>query len=374
MILKIETLKDVANKLVNAVDANELSQVTETLELQAADKMLTVSVTNQEYFVEVNTPIDVEENFHATVNANLFLKLVSQTTSDIIDLTMNDNYLLMKGNGVYKLPLIFDKDELLVLPRIYIGEVTSEMDVSTEVLHSILNYNSKELTKLIQSSPLVQRFYYLDENGCVTFTTGACVNNFKLDQPIKVLLNSRLVKLFKLLKGNTTHLSLGHRAISADVIQTIIRLECDGVTITSILTCDDTLVTKVPADIIRERALKTYDYSVNMNRDVLIQAINRLLLFSSGIADKENLKPYGTFEFGRNSVTIYDTRKDNHEVIYYNNDTNIDNYTAMLDLYDIKNTLDTCSESYLNFSFGDGQAIVIGRNNVYNVIPECTTI
>ena len=43
----------------------------------------------------------------------------------------------------------------------------------------------------------------------------------------------------------------------------------------------------------------------------------------------------------------------------------------MLDLNDIKNTLETCNEQYLNLSFGDSQAMVISRGYVRNVLPEC---
>ena len=147
MILRIEDLKDVCNKILSAVDSSELSVLTETLELKAENKILYMSVTNREYYVKVKLDLGEDVSFHVTVNANLFLKLISQTTTDTVEITIDNNTLVGKGNGIYKLPLIYDNDKLLELPEIKINNVTSEFDISGDALVSILTYNSKEIAK-----------------------------------------------------------------------------------------------------------------------------------------------------------------------------------------------------------------------------------
>ena len=52
------------------------------------------------------------------------------------------------------------------------------MVVDSEVLKSISHYNVKELAKGIIINPDIQKLHYVDEKGALTFTTGACVNNF----------------------------------------------------------------------------------------------------------------------------------------------------------------------------------------------------
>ena len=106
--------------------------------------------------------------------------------------------------------------------------------------------------------------YYMDENGAVTFTTGACVNSFTLEQPVKVLLNDRLVKLFKLFKGEKVKFTLGYDAISDEIIQTKVKFETSDVTITAILSCDDSMLRQFPVNAVRGRADATYPYSINM--------------------------------------------------------------------------------------------------------------
>lgn len=371
MIIRTELIKETCSKILTAVDDNGLSVVTELLELEAKGEYLHLAVTNREYFTEVRLPLGEEvAHLHATVNAKLFLKLISLTTSDTIELHSDGSTLTVKGNGSYKLPIVFENDNMMLLPRIEIDNVTSEMTLDGETLISILQYNSKEISKNSVVKP-VQKLYYVDDKGCITFTTGACVNSFTLDSPIRVLFNNKLVKLFKLFKDKKVNFSLGYDAISNDIVQTKVKFECDDIVITAILACDDTLLNSVPVTAIRNRANTIHPYSVTLSKGALVETFNRLLLFTNE-GSKDSSKFYSAFEFGTDSVTVYDYGKKNSEVLYYNNeDSNItDTYTAILDITDVKNVLDTCDEQYVTINFGDTQAIVIPRQSVRNVIPE----
>ena len=372
MIIRIEELQSAANKILAAVDSNNLSVLTETLQLKTHDRALYISVTNREYFAQVRINMNSDVQFHATVNANLFLKLVSQITTDTIELDVIDTSLVVKGNGTYKLPLIFEGDTLLELPEINIGNPTVDFEIDSKDLLSILQYNSMELKKGIISKP-IQKLYYMDEQGAVTFTTGACVNSFTLEKPVKVLLNDRLVKLFKLFKDGKVKFTLGYDALTNDIIQTKVRFANDDIIITAILSCDDSMLRSFPVNAVRGRATAAYPHNINVNRESLIQTISRLLLFSSGGNSKDLVKPYSRFEFKRDSMVIYDKNMENKEEIYYTNTScELDTpYTAIIDLMDMKYTLETCTEQYVSLGFGDGCAIVLSRGNVRNVIPEC---
>lgn len=369
MIIRREDIQQNCADILSAVDSNELSVLTETLELYVENGIFYMNVTNREYYAQVRFNLGEDEDFRATVNANLFLRLIAQITTDTIEMKTNETSLLIKGNGTYKLPLIFDGDKLLKLPEIIINNVTAEFDVNSDILMSILQYNSKQLTVGTISKP-IQKLYYVDEHGALTFTSGACVNNFTLPQPVKMLLNKRLVKLFKLFKGKTVHFKLGYDAISDDIIQTKVSFIADNVAITAILSCDDTMINSVPVTAIRGRANNIYPYSVNFNKEYLLETITRLMLFTS--TNSKEITAYSTFEFGPEEVTIYDSKKENKESLYYNNDTcNItEPYTTMLDLNDLKAVLESCSEQYITMAFGDNQAFLIKRGTCVNVVPE----
>ena len=372
LIIRIEDIQQACGKLLAAVDSNSLSVLTETLQIKTENKKLYISVTNREYLAKVKIDIPEDIEFVATVNANLFLKLVSQITTDTIELSVAESTLILKGNGTYKLPLIFDGEKLLELPEITIDNPTVEFDVDSGALLSLIQYNSKELTKGQPSHPM-QKMYYVDEKGAITFIFGACVNNFQLEKPVKMLLNDRLVKLFKLFKGEKVHFTMGMDPLTEDIIQTKVQFSTPDVTITSILSCDDTMLKTFPVESIRRRAESEYPYSINVITEKFLQTINRLLLFSSANSAKDAIRPISEFRFEKDHMIVFDTRGENKEEVWYTNSTAaIDStYSALIDLNDLKVTLETCVETYVTIEFGDTQAIVITHGNIKNVIPEC---
>ena len=368
MILKTKKLQEVCSKILPAVESSELSSILDTLQLKTVDKVLCLSVTNKEYFVEVKLDITDEVDFHATVSANLFLKLVSQLTAEDIELTVSDNVLNVRANGSYKIPLIFEGDNLMELPVISISNVVKEFDIPSGILNSILNYNTKELDKGTISRP-IQKFFYVDEKGAITFTTGACVNRFELAEPVKILLNKRLVKLFKLFQDCSVHFKLAYDAVegSSDIIQTKVQFAASDIVITSILSCDDSMLSQIPVNAIRGRADNIYPYSVVLSKNDLMATLGRLMLFTSSSSEID-LKQNIMFVFGPDNVTV----SDNKEVLKYLNKESgiVEEYKANLDTMDLKLTLDTCVEPSITLSFGDGNAFILSRGSIKNVIPE----
>lgn len=373
MIIKTDEFKKVCNTVLGATDVSELSLLTETLELKTVGKTLYLNTTNKEYYASIKFELEHEEDFHVAVNANLFLKLIAAITSETIEFSVRDTYLNIKANGNYKIPLIFENDMLMEVPAIVIENKTVEMNISSTILDSITKYNSKQLTIGTTAKP-VQKMFYVDQEGCITFTVGACVNNFTLEKPIKILLNQRLVNLFKLFKGQMVQFSLGYDAISETIVQTKVSFETPEITLTAVTGCDDALLAQVPVAAIRDRANKTYDNNVVLSVAAVTEAIDRLLLFSAGYGSKQNLKPYGAFEFTTSQVTMYDTKRENTEILNYENGTVLPaDYAMTLDLMEFKKVLDGCTEQYITLNFGDHKACVVIRGAVKNVIPEVTS-
>ena len=370
MIIKSQKFQEICSTILAATDSAEISTLTETLELKVENKVLYLNVTNGEYYASVKFDLESDEQFHAAVNANLFLKLIAAVTTEDIELQAMSNYALVKANGTYKIPMIFEGNKLLSLPKIEVKNPTVSMKVSGSVLESILNYNSKELLRGTISRP-VQKMFYVDETGCITFTTGACVNNFSLEKPVKVLFNNRLVKLFKLFKNDMVDFTLGYDSISEELVQTKVEFKTSKITLTAVTGCNDELLNSVPVAAIRGRATTTYANNVVLNKEELLASINRLLLFSAGYGSVKNLKPYSLFECKDDTMTIYDSNKENKEVIKFKNATKVDSeYSMTLDLSDLKLILDTITDEYVTLSFGNHQAVVLKRTNISNVVPE----
>lgn len=372
MILETQLIKEQCVKISQAVckgiDSDHSDcNITEVLELRAFNGILSINVTNKEYYVRVNIPVDVRENFRATVDADIFLKLISQITTPDISLSICGNSLLIEGNGSYRLPLIYTENEILELPEIVINNVTCEMQLPVEILHSILRYNSKEVIKKAVAQP-VQRMYYVDNKGAITFTSSACVNNFELDQPVQMLLTNKVVKLFKLFEGEYVDFKLGYDALPNGTLQMKLSFVSKDVELTAITTNDSTLISSVPVSSIRSMADKVYPYTVTLNKDEMLQALNRLNLFS------KSKDTAAVFEFDCEGLTISSDDTNNKEALKY--DTGTLALSApikmMLGFEDVKSALESFPDKYATFNFGDNteRAITISRNNVKSVIPK----
>lgn len=368
MIIKTKLLQDRCKKILDAVDSGNILNkvVSETVEIEARDRALYLNVTNKEYYVSVRIPLDSDAELHAVVDAKLFLNLISKLSTNDVEMTTTDTTLIIKGNGNYKIPLIYDEaGGLVVLPKIEIENVTNSFNVSAGVLQGILKYNAKELLKGVCNRPS-QRLFYVDENGALTFTSGACVNNFSLESPVTLFLTEKIVKLFRLFKQDVKF-SIGQDELNGRAL-TKVSFKDDDVSLTSLLCIDPSVTSTFPVTSIRKLADAAYDYSANLDKAAVLDAINRLTLFSS------NLRiPTVYFEFGSEGVTIYDERKDNNETVAYSGTVlGIEEpYLAQFVANDIKLTLESCEESHINISFGNHRNVVISRGNVKNVLPEC---
>lgn len=370
MILKTDNLKELSQTILPAVESTDISSLPETLELIASNGILNFNVTNKEYFLNVKLPVDPNEEFHATINAILFLRLISQLTTETVELTIDNSSLVIKANGVYHIALIFEEDKLFHLPVITIEVVDEIFHINGDSLFSILKYNTKQISTGILSRP-VQKMYYVDENGAITFTSGACVNKFinPLNKPIKLLFNQRLVKLFKLFKDLNVVFKVGHSDLDNGFKQSKVQFESSNIVLTAILPSDSDMLNSVPVSAIRSRAETNYPCNVYVDTSTFSDAINRMKLF---VAINKAIIPYLKLVFTSDCVLIQDLDGKNVEKVTYSKDQSfeMDEYYLVVDLNELQSVLDTCSESILKFSFGDSQAMVISRLNIKNIIPE----
>lgn len=359
MTLTTKSFKEACQTILFAIDSKESTLFTETLELSAKGNVLYLNVTNQEYYVSVKFNLDREENFTASVNAKTFLTLMGKITTEDLSLSIGNKELKISANGEYTLPL-YD----LTLPNIELGEITNDMELNSSTLLSILQHNRKELLRGTIAQP-VQKYYYMDELGAITFTTGACVNNFTLPKPVKLLLSDKVVKLFKLFgSDNKVYFKLGQFPIADGIIQSRIEFANDRIILKAKLQ-ESGLVSTVPVKTIRDMTTRDYSYTIKLNRVNLIQALDRILLFNDGS------KTWGNINIKDNSFIILNSDSTSNETIVIDdNSTPMSSYSMILDLAKLKLILEGNEDDYITLCFGDHRSVVVKKQNICDIIPE----
>jgi hypothetical protein len=377
MILKTKAFQEAANKILLAVGVDKSAA---NLELAAKDNKLFLRVTNREYYCAVGFDLEEPTDFRAVVDANLFLNLISGINTEEFELTINDTNVAVKaGKSSYKLAMIYENDQLMKLPVIKLEpeQMTVNMPIAHDILMSILNVNGKEIQKAKRLDVNeLQRYYYIDETGCFTFTTGACVNAFTLEKPIKLLLTDKVVKLFKLFNSDVW-LSYGHLVNADNSLQPIVAFQTADVYVASRLLNDESCIHKIkaPCDAMKKLVKENYDHNLVLSASDMSAAISRLLMFHKNSSAKADLSFVpATVEFNNTDLTISDVSGDNKEVITIENGSSTPGgYTMGVNLIDLKSVLDSCKNEHITMNCGNKKSIIINRGTISNVIAETRT-
>lgn len=370
MIIKTKDFQEVANKILLAVDVDKNVA---SLELLAFDRQLTLSVTNKEFYVSVSFGLAEPANMHAVVDASLFLSLVSGLTTDEFELTCDANKVMLKaGKSSYKLAQIFENDHLMDLPVIAIQNKTVEMKIPQEVLSGILGINGREVAKAksLDVSEL-QKLYYVDETGCFTFTNCATLNSFRLDKPVKLLLSDRVVKLFKLFKGDVDF-AMGQDEAGPGLIQTKVEFRTADTYLAALVTCDDILLKKVQGPCAAAKTLigESYPLSLVVSANSMLAAISRIMMFTKNSVDKANMSFLPVkVDASPDSFAITDNF-GNKEVVDVENGSAGEPYSFYINISDIKSAIEPCKNERVTINCGAKHAVVINHGNVSNLIPE----
>jgi DNA polymerase III sliding clamp (beta) subunit (PCNA family) len=377
MILKTKAFQEAANKILLAVGVDKSAA---NLELAAKDNKLFLRVTNREYFCAVGFDLEEPTEFRAVVDANLFLNLISGINTEEFELTINDTNIAVKaGKSSYKLAMIYENDQLMKLPviKLYPEQVTVDMSIAHDILMSILNVNGREIQKAKRLDVNeLQRYYYIDETGCFTFTTGACVNSFTLAKPIKLLLTDKVVKLFKLFNSDVW-MSYGHQVNADGSMQPIVTFQTENVYVASRLLNDETCIQKIkaPCEAMKKLVKENYDHNLVLSASEMSAAIGRLLMFHKNSSAKADLSFVpATVDFSNTELIISDVSGDNKEVITVENgSTTPGGYSMGVNLIDLKSVLDSCKNEHITMNCGNKKSIIICRANISNVIAETRT-
>lgn len=291
MKLNTKNFKEIANKIVFAVD---LDKSAAAVEIAVASGLVRLNVTNKEYYVSAALPIDNDEaSFRAVVDASAFLSLVGSLSSDEIDLSIDGAALKVSaGHSNYKMPLLFEGSEMKQLKPIVVEDATAAFNIKNSILQSILNVNRREIVKIknLEVNEL-QRLYYIDETGCFTFNTGACFNSFTLERPVQMLLNDRIVRLFKLFSAEEVAFKLGYCRLDDGRLGTKISLVEDNMLVGAYITNAEELLNRVkaPASAAKSILQRNFTYFANIDVQKLSAAVNRLMTFTKNTTVNANM-------------------------------------------------------------------------------------
>lgn len=378
MEIKTKEFQAAANTILTAVGLDKANAG--NLELNAHDGSLYLTVTNKEYYVSKKFVIDTDDKFRAVVDASTFLNLISGLTAESFELKVLGSTVGIKaGKSNYKFAMIYDNADLMVLEPITLKEPTVQMTISNDVIKSILNVNSKEIVKakglgVNETSELFKQ-YYINENGCFTCVTGACMNYFTLEKPIKILLADKIVKLFKLFDTDL-YFSYGVEQDKYGAADTKIVLQTSDIYVAAKVCHDERTWSAI---ISRFEATQGFLKDPQPNHLVvsvneLSAAIARLTMFSKNALETSNSKSiWVNAKVGNDELVLTDTLGNVEAVLIENGGyTDKPGYAMKINLVDLKLAIDSYKNDHVTLNCGNGKSLIVthdGANHLMPVLP-----
>ena len=171
MILTVNTqlLKEMVNKAIKGAGMNRLLPITNMMLIEVADNKLNLLTTDGTNTLVIKTDkCDTTEDFYVVVPIDIFSKLITKTTCEKVTLTLEENNLLVKGNGNYKIALPLDEEGLVKFPKpkdIATAEDKNET-IKNSFVKSVINTNKASVAKTLEIPCLTG--YYIGEEIVVS--------------------------------------------------------------------------------------------------------------------------------------------------------------------------------------------------------------
>lgn len=371
MIIETKKLQWACKQILFALDKSSQNDMSELVEISTSKNILNLYITNSvDYGVNIPIILDTEvDELKAIVNAKVFLGLISKSTTDTVKIDLSGNTLIIKSNGDYKIPLsTSDKIVSNSLNRINLNNITNSFEIDGKNLINISNKNSKNLLK--DSKNFSETLFYLDKDGCITYTsrTGACINKFDLGNSFSILLTEKIVRLFKLFSiSDKISFSIAND-LEKDLFCQKVEFESidSKIKITAIVSSDEDLLSKIPATQLKEMSNTVYSNNIQVNTKALSQSIDRLLPVFGYISPFNTI--IGVLKFKDSKLIITDVKETSFEEISLPGCSNLD-AIKYIDLDIFKRLLDGCDSEFITLSFNSKNGFVLADSNIKFIVP-----
>ena len=341
--IKTTKLQEMVSKAFKGVGNDRNKPITEMIAVEVQDGTLTLITTDYDNFMYVHEPVEAED-FYAVVQANQFVKLISKLTSEVTTLDASDNFLEIKGNGTYKIPMEIDAGTGKVVEytdplfniSFYdedkIGEITAQ-DIST-----ILRALKPSLALTVEIPQYVN--YYMGETALTTDTnTASCYDKEAVTTP--VLVSASVMEMLGVYTGETpiTIYKKGNRLVFEGENLSLLGYAMPG-------------IDEFHVDDINRYLKSDYPSMCQVPKQELLQALDRLSLFVKDFdEDKVGIS------FTEDGLVLSSKQSDSVETIKYLKKDNMVETSCFIYLYMLSSQVKAQTGDAVDLYFGEPNSI-----------------
>lgn len=353
--MKIQTVKlqSLVNKAVKGAGNNSLIPITQMIELELKDKVLTLTTTDASNYLYI-TENNVEgQDFHATVDVVLFNQIVSKFTSEYTTLNVTSTTLELVANGSYIINLRVDENGSVVeFPKKFAHvDITKSKSykLDASIIPQLLSTSKSALATSLEVP--VYTSYYVADKVISTNTIVICELNKKVTEE-PVLLSRQFVDLLSVI--DTEHFTFR-------VTDGLACVMTNNVSIWGPVMFG---LEDFPIEPVSNLLEEAYRSRCNVNKNQLLSLLDRIKLFVSTY-DDNTVK----LEFDTDGLTVYSMQSNGVETIQYVGDKKGRSpFTCMINVVMLINQLKEISGEDVTIEYGQENAIKIVSEDIVEVL------
>lgn len=353
-ILNTVDLKNAVSKSIKCagmINDIPLTQMIGLIGKKDANKLLlmTTDKTN-DLTIKVNGEID--EDFNVTVQVDTFSKLVSKLTSEKIGLSVENNILLVNGNGTYKIALPVDSEGTVSFPIIDFENLvaTKNSDIKLSFVKSVINTNKASVSKTFEN-PCLNGYYINNDFVISTDELNACFNKLNLLDDT-VLLPVKVLDLLSMTNyENIQYLRNGDRLVFYTDDLCLGTHELEGIDIYPI------------NELMSVYNNSDFKSNCKISKLVLKSVLDRLSLFIEQY-DKNAVE----LNFTQNGLQINTKKNTGIETISYISSENFEPFKVSINIETLKSQINSYPNEEIELWYGLPYCIKLKSNNIDQII------
>lgn len=349
--LKTEILKTLTSKVVKGMGNNKMLPITEMIGINIKDTKISLLSTDGTNEVEVFATIENPEKITTSlsINGGTFSKLVQKLTTEFVTLNIEDNKLVITGNGNYSFPIPVDEDGNVIVFNTLDLESDETEKVSVNALKESYTCNKESVATTLEE-PAYTGFYF-DETGSVA------TNSLKISfvkEPIfkqPALLYSSFVQLFSLLNSEFAEVKQNNSEIL---------ISTDNVSIKSSKMIE---LSDFPIDDIKPFLETEMEHNIRVNKQALLNLLERISIFVTPY-DKNGIR----VDFTKEGLKVWTIKGESSELLPYVSTNNLVDSTIKIDVTNFKALVSSCPEEEVTIHYGNPNAIKMTFGKVIQII------
>lgn len=349
LTVNTQALKKSVSKVIKGAGSNNIP-ITRMMLIKTFDNCFYLHTTDGTTTLVIKGgKCTCSEDFYVVVPIEIFSKLISKTTSEEVTLTVEENNLLVTGNGNYKIALPLNGDTLVrfPIPTIVSGEVAL---TKNSYIKSIINTNKASLSKTFENPCLMG--YYIDKDIIITTDSiCACYNSMNLLED-NILVSAKVLDLLTLSDYEEIYYSREQNNLKFTTEDLILYTqELEG---------KDKYPAKSLMDLYDKMTFKSY---CKVPKILLQSVLDRLVLF---------VEPYDknaiTLTFTPDGLQISNKENSAVELINYIASEGFEPFTACIDTTILKAQIDAYQGEEVEIWYGLPNALKLQSGNITQIM------